>query len=135
MKIFFLEDFLNNKAGDLVNVSNGFARNFLIPNFLGCICKNKINIDYFKNLIILNDVKKKKIFKAIKYNFNDKNIYLKNLDFIFNNFFFYKNFLLKKIGFVNYFYYIVFFKKVDNKYILNIKLYNNIFIRVFLLFI
>lgn len=134
MKIIFIEDFKNNKAGDFLNVSDGYARNFLIPKFFAIFFKKKINLIYIRNLIILNDLKKKNFFKKLFLNFNNKNIYLNNLKFIKFKLFLYKNFLLKKIGFYYYYYYIIFFKEVNDSFILNIKLYNNIFIKFFIFF-
>lgn len=134
MKVIFIEDFKNNKVGSILDVSKGYARNFLIPKFFAILYKKSFNLTYIKKKIVLNDLKKRLFFKKLIFNFNNKNIYLNNLCFIKFNFFLYKNFLLKKIGFFYYNYYIVFFKELNNNFILNIKLYNNIFLKFFIFF-
>lgn len=132
MKVIFIQDFMNNKVGEVLNVSDGFSRNFLIPKFLAIFFKKKFNLIYIRRLIILNDIKKKNFFKKLFFNFNNKNIYLNNLYFIKFNFFLYKDFFLKKIGFFYYSYYIIFFKKINDCFVLNIRLYNDIFIKFFI---
>ena len=38
------------KIGDLVEVKNGFARNFLLPNNMA-LRENKKNLEYYNNII------------------------------------------------------------------------------------
>ena len=40
------------KIGDLVNVKDGFARNYLIPNKMA-LRENKKNLEYYKTIIKL----------------------------------------------------------------------------------
>lgn len=67
------------KIGELVEVKDGFARNFLFPNNMA-LRKNKKNLDYYENIkdeIKVNEDKKLEEAKKTMDN-------IKNLNFVFN---------------------------------------------------
>ncbi|ASS47057.1 50S ribosomal protein L9 [Candidatus Nasuia deltocephalinicola] len=135
MNVIFIEDYNLYKICDIINLSNGFCRNYLIPNFIVVYLDKKIYnmLDFFKKILILNDLKRKNFLKKIYIKYNNKKIFLKNFNYNLNNIFF-KKYFLKKIGFFYYNYFIFFFKEIKkNTYIINIKIYNNIFIKFFIL--
>ena len=67
------------KIGDLVEVKNGYARNFLFPNNMA-LRKNKKNLDYFEK--IKEEVKVKENEKLKKA--HDKIEQIKNLEIKFS---------------------------------------------------
>lgn len=60
MKIVLIEDVVKlGSMGDIVNVKNGYARNFLFP-------KNLARLSTDANLKIIEDIKKRKIATGVK---------------------------------------------------------------------
>ena len=50
MQVILLENITKlGKIGDLVNVKNGFARNYLLPNNLA-LRDTKKNLEYYENI-------------------------------------------------------------------------------------
>lgn len=133
MKVIFLEDFKSIKTCEVIDFFYGYCVNFLIPNFIVIYLDKKINkfIFFFKELLKFNDLKKKEFLKKIYIKYNNKNIYIKKINYNFNLNIFYKKYFLKKIGFIYYNYYIFFKKIKDDSYIFDIKVYNNIYIKFF----
>ena len=73
MKILLIKDFENlGKIGDIVNVKNGYARNYLIPNKIG-ITATEHNIRFSKEEALrkeLQDAKKRKNMTALAERLN-----------------------------------------------------------------